>query len=325
MTGHLCSCGEPTAGAWLCDHCAKTLAWAILNIMIYFIDLTTTVATKRTRFSISTTRGSVGKSQPLVVDMRFTSTRTALTLDNTGQVTDDDTGSAGARLQYDTWDTIVAWTRTIMEAQPQITGPVHTDCLDRTCSQIRRRRWPRVTTTNTVPSMCHYLARQHHWILSQHWAPQLLDELLNLEHRLSRFVDRPADRWYAGKCSTIIDGIVCTADLYATVERGTTECRVCGTMHDVATRREFLLREAEDNLVTATEAAGALLAWTDYDGSETKLVDRIRKWRDRDQLEVQDVISLLGRDRHLYRLGDIQALLLVDAQEDKLRRLTQGA
>jgi hypothetical protein len=99
------------------------------------------------------------------------------------------------------------------------------------------------------------------------------------------------------------------------VDSGTITCPACGTEHDVASRRDFLLAEAKDYQVTATEAAQALLAWTDYDGTETKLVDRIRKWRDRGHLEVRDVTSLSGRDRHLYRLGDIQVLLIGDAQD----------
>jgi hypothetical protein len=147
-------------------------------------------------------------------------------------------------------------------------------------------------------------------------------------------VDRPADKWYAGKCSTTTMGDPdnpsvgsCGVELYAREDRGWIDCPGCGVRHDVAERREFLLIEARDYLVTATEAARALLAWTDYDGTETKLMDRIRKWRDRESLDVADVTSLQGRDRHLYRLGDIQDLLVGDARntQDRSLALTREA
>ncbi len=205
----------------------------------------------------------------------------------------------------------MAWCRVLMDEQAQVLGPLcPRPCLHASCSVIRVRRWP----VNTIGSMCLYLDRQHRWIEGRDWAPVLLDELLDLERRLVRMVNRPPERWYAGKCD-------CGVDMYATQDRGDVTCSACLATYDVTTRREFLLAEAKDYLVTATEAAGALLAWTDYDGSETKLVDRIRKWRDRNKLPVADVTSLAGRDRHLYRLGDVQQLLVEHAQQDQRDRL----
>nr|MDQ3432680.1 hypothetical protein [Actinomycetota bacterium] len=228
----------------------------------------------------------------------------------------------GSQLKWDTWNTLVAWCRTVMEDLPDRLGPACSSCIHVSCTAVRRDRWP----ANTVPSMVNYLARQYRFLLAQSWVTVMLDEVLNLEHRLARMVDRPADRWYAGKCSARDEqetgAAACAAELYASTDRGAIVCPACRTVHDVAGRREFLLDEAKAYLVTATEAAGALLAWTDYAGSETKLVDRIRKWRDRDRLEVADVTSLNGRDRHLYRLGDIQALMVGDAQTRQHRTLT---
>lgn len=300
----MCDCGRPTAGAILCDHCCKTLAIAIANIAAYWTDLGT-VARKQTRYgSGAATKGSIGKEQPLPVDGRFT----------------DVTGS-GTQVRWDAWNTIVAWCRTVMEDHPELHGPACRECLHVSCSAIRRRRWP----ANTVPSMCAYLDRQFRWIVREQWAPVLLDELLHTERRMARLVDRPADRWYAGKCSaTDASGNLCEAELYATAERGTITCRGCEAEHDVAGRRDFLLAEAKEYLVTATEAARALIAWTDYDGTEDKLVKRISMWRDRERLDVADVTSLNGRDRHLYRLGDIQDLLIAHAQRTQ-KRIFEGA
>lgn len=316
MNEQLCGCGKATAGAAVCADCGRTLAFAIANVAGHYVDLGT-VAAKQTRYaSGGATKGSIGKAQPLPVDMRFVSGPPR------------ETGARATlapltQLRWDAWNTVVAWCRTVMEEQAQIMGPLCGEhfCLHASCHVVRLRRWP----VNTVTSMCLYLDKQHRWIEGREWAPLLLDEMLDLERRLTRAVNRPPDRWYAGKCSARSDidapDLMCRVDLYAREDRGWIDCPGCGVRHDVAERRDILLKEAADYHVTATEAAGALISWTDYDGSQAKLVDRIRKWRDRDRLTVRDVTSLLGKDRHLYRLGDIQDLLVGHAQDVQALRL----
>jgi hypothetical protein len=306
VSGTTCRCGRPTAGAWLCERCVKTLEVAVANIGVYHADLDT-LRTKRERYgSGAATKGSIGKAQPLGMDARF----------GKAQI--------GSEVDYDTRNTVVAWVRTIMEEQPQIIGPYcRSACLHVSCGVIFRRRYP----ADTIQSMTAYLLRQRRWIVGQRWCEDMLDELLDVEQRLARLIDRPPDRWYAGKCSAPIgeDGDLCPAELYAVNEKGSILCHTCGERHDVAQRRDFLLDEAREVHVTATEAASALLAWTDYDGSETKLVDLIRRWRDRERLDVADVTSLLGKDRHLYRLGDIQDLLVEHAQRQQAKRMGRSA
>jgi hypothetical protein len=331
-----CRCGRPTSGATLCDQCGVTLEVAAANISAYYADLDA-VRIKATRYGgTHATKGGIGKAQPLVLDGRFT----------------DPTGD-GSRLAWETRNTVTTWARIMLDQWPPLTwhGPVCPTCWHASCTEHRRRQHPR----DNVWSVCAYFQRMLGSIRSAEWADEMLDELLDLERRLRRFVDRPADRWYAGKCSAettqhnsltcacachhghgqpcdmiggcglTFAGALCPVDLYAEAEKGTITCRGCGTVHDVQGRREFLLREAREVHVTATEAAGALLAWTDYDGSESKLVDLIRKWRDRDKLDVADVTSLLGRDRHLYRLGDIQDLLVQHAQREQEKRMSRSA
>lgn len=304
MTDQTCDhCQTPTAGARLCERCTRTLAIALVNTAAYYDDLDT-IATRRARYgSNAATKGSIGKEQPLPADGRF--------LDLTGD---------GTQVRYDTWATVVAWTRVVMEDQPELHGPACTTCLHLTCAAIRRSRWPR----NTIRSMIAYLDRQWRYVVRCEWVGTFLDEMLDCENRMRRLVDRPADRWYAGKCSARdASDNLCPTELYAIEGKPTVRCRTCDTEHDVASRRDFLLAEAKDYLVTATEAAQALISWTDYDGTEKKLVDRIAYWRDRDDdpLEVRDVTSLNGRDRHLYRLGDIQELLVEHAQRQQRRRI----
>jgi hypothetical protein len=297
-----CGCGRPTAGAWLCDDCQTTWAFAVANVAAYYDDLET-VATKRARYSDQpATKGSTGRTLPLVVDLRFA--------DRTGD---------GTQLRWDAEATVSAWCRVVMEDAPEVHGPVcGTPCLHPTCAETRRRRWPR----DTVRSMCLYLDRMHRWVEASEWAPVMLDEFLDLERRLCRMVNRPPDRWYAGICSAADGHGMCSAELYATYGRGQMTCPACDTQHDVGARREYLLAEARDHLVTATEAAGALIAWTDYDRSERSLMKRISQWQERGRVQARGSTEVLGRDRPLYRLGDLQALLVEDAQREQARRVS---
>jgi hypothetical protein len=302
MSAQTCDhCSKPTTGAKLCGKCTKTLAIALVNIAAYHEDLMT-VEAKATRYTDGTAvRGSVGKEQPLPVDGRF--------LDVTGD---------GTELRWGVWNSITTWCRILMEESPRLLEPVcERACLHISCAAVRRRRWP---AQGTVRSMVVYFDRQFRYVIQAEWAAEFLDEMLFNERQLRRMVDRPADRWYAGKCSIGTKEVFCTAELYALEGNATVTCPACAYEHDVTARRDFLLREARDYLVTATEAAQALIAWTDYDGTQDKLVDRIRKWRDRDDLDVADVTTLNGRDRHLYRLGDIQDLMIAAAQRAQKAR-----
>lgn len=299
-------CGKPTQGTTLCDKCATTAAYAIANIAAYTDDADT-VRAKQARYGDPNGKASVGKTMPLPVDMRFVSGPPRLILDT--RPLGGSHAAPAAQLMWDVRATLVAWCRVLMDEQARVHGPTCVACLHVTCHTARQRRWP----DDTVRGMCRYLDRTHRWWESRDWAPAMLDELLDLERRLRRLVDRPPSRQYAGRCH-------CDAELYALEGKTTMHCQACGAEHDVASRREFLLREASDYLVTATEAASALLSWTDCDWAHAKIVDRIRRWRDRGTLDVADVTSLSGRDRHLYRLGDVQALLVVEAQRDLLRR-----
>lgn len=325
-----CGCGRAVhEGAFLCQTCVRTLDVAFANVAAYHDDLET-LRTKQARYGTAgSTKGSVGKAQPLGIDLRFVATSNA-TGDSGDQVPGRE--GQGSALDAEVRNALTTWVRVCLEEWSYLTTPA-----------------------DRVPAMCAFFQGFLTAIAGQSWADELLREMLRLERALARMVDRPAERWYAGKCSAVGDdhngrtcdcachdgrevpcdvaggcGLTfeptpCQRELYAHAESGKIRCSACGTEHDVAERREFLLKEAEDYAVTATEAAGALIAWTDYDGSETKLVDLIRKWRDRDRLEVQDVTSLQGKDRHLYRLGDIQELLVQHAQREQARRMRRTA
>jgi hypothetical protein len=156
------------------------------------------------------------------------------------------------------------------------------------------------------------------------WAPlaTMLDDLDRLHHEIETTIDRPAERWYAGICGNTLDTVVdehgtinttiCTERLYAEIETGYIDCPSCGATHSVDDQRAVLLTEADDQLLTASDAARAITVLADYERGQNKLVDRIRTWERRGRILARGTIRVAGIERKLYRVGDIQALLRED-------------
>lgn len=295
MSQQTCPCGQPTTGTTLCATCRETLEIALANIAAYYAELDT-VRAKQTRYGSGSPSG-IGREIPLPLDDRFT-----------------DPDHDHWRIQADTQNTLTTWARIVLEETRTVHGPACAHpCLHVSCAAVRRGQ---DRPTDDPASCCRYLTRHLNRITSAPYADEILDELTNLEHRLQRIIDRPADRWYAGICSAPASGATCTAELYARTDRGAIKCPTCGTAHDIAARRAFLLNEAEHMLVTASEAARAVVVWSDYARGENRLVKRIGAWRDRNRITVRGHISEFGVDRPLYRLGDVLDLLSEDATRD---------
>lgn len=298
-------CSQPTAGARLCARCTKTLDVAIANSRAYIADLDT-VRTRQSRYSAVAGKTPAGREQPLPVDLRFT------------DAYPDPRSSAGegSRLEADARSTIVGWVRIIIDEHPPVrwAGPVCRNCLHRSCNQARLRRAPE----DNLISCCHYLQRQLPYIAAAEWAEEILDELLDLERRLCRFVDRPADRWYAGPCTAGLRAMeaawFCGAELYAVPGRDTVTCRECDWTYPVEERRAWLLAAAEDRLENAATIARAVLVLGQADGTETQLASRIRQWARRRRITVRSTRTIEGKLQPLYRVGDVLDLLAEDAR-----------
>lgn len=318
-TINTCACGRATAGAHMCERCARTFSFALANTAAGYLDLDL-VAGKHTRFGDTNTGGRViGKTMPLPVDPRFTDRYKIIELPDGST----ETIGKGSKLRLDVETVVASWANRVAREHPPTEGATCAEhCLHTSCADTRTRALPE---HRTLTAAIVYLSRHLRWILTHPWCSEMLADFLHLERRINDMTDRPPETWYAGKCSAVVtlddETFECQRELYARVDKGFMVCTGCGTRHDITGRREVLLREAQDIHVTATEAAQALMSWTDYGGTETKLVDRIRKWRDRDRLEVQSLTSLRGQDRHLYRLGDIQALLIEHAQTQQSKRV----
>ena len=269
-----CMCGKPVNGATICGDCHQALQVALGDISSHWRDLDT-VKARQTRYGGS--GGGRGGEKPLPVDLRFLG------------ATED-----GSILQDATKNTIGTWTRVVMEERPPLAGPVHVSCLHLTCSQLRRSRWPR----DDVAACCAYLLGHADWIRTQHWAPEILDELTDVADQLRRMVDRPADRWFAGPCDH------CERDLYAKAGALSIHCDDCDVTYDVMAKREKMLADAHDMNATASEIARAI-SWL---GNEPLSAERIRKWVERKRLTRKGWLTVRGRELPTYRIGDVAAL-----------------
>lgn len=151
-------------------------------------------------------------------------------------------------------------------------------------------------------------------------AGHMLRDLESVHHQATKVINKAPERWFAGKCSAAyLEGQECPKDLYADNLTGTITCSLCGTHHDIANRRHALFEAAKEVLATATEAARAVVVWSDYERGENKLVRRIGMWASRGRIEQRGIIRQDGQDRPLYRIGDIQDLLAIDQSERSVK------
>ena len=280
MTTASCPCGTPVNGVSLCPNCHSALQIALADVSAHWIDLDT-VKARQTRYG--GTGGGRGGEKPLPVDARFL-----------GWEAD------GSRLQEAVKNTIGTWGRAVMEERPVFAGPTHDSCLHVTCSVLRRSRTPR----SDVPAYCRYMLGQADWIRTQHWAPEILDELTDAAEQLRRMVDRPAERWFAGPCDT------CKRDLYAKTGKPSVTCDECAVVYDLAARREWLLDQAQEKLLTAAELSRAV-SWL---GSEPLTAARIWKWAQRGRITARGHITVRGKLDPIYLVGDVIAALALSTR-----------
>lgn len=304
-------CGIPTAGARWCSRCVRTLEIALVNIRAYAGGLDV-IRARQARYGDPAPLRRGGGPLPLPVDARF--------VDRDPGHPDDPAAGVGSNLEADVANTLTGWARVVLEEQTALAGPAcRLACLHVSCARVRRTRPP----ADTVADCCRYLAGQRVHIAAAEYADQLLDELLNLERRLRRFVDRPPERWYAGPCTAGLRALeavwFCGAELYADLGEPTVTCRDCGVTYDLAERRAWLLAAAEDRLENAATIARAVVVWTDYDRGESRLVRRISDWARRGRLGAREERLVDGRRRSLYRVGDVLDLLADEARESAER------
>ncbi|WP_293785018.1 hypothetical protein [uncultured Aeromicrobium sp.] len=237
---------------------------------------------------------------------------TAITSDNAPRPDDPDMAAA------ETKNLITTWARIILEENPPATYPA-----------------------DTVRALVGFLIRHLRTIATADWADQITTDMLTLERRIRRIVERGRGRWYAGICSAIlraerphdglscacachnavgtpcdieggcgleydtVDGEICERDLYAIPGYSYVRCPDCKTQHSVAARRATLLAEARETLLPLSVISTVCVTLLEDEPSVERLLKRLRKWAERGDLIWADHDG----GTRLYRVGDVLDLL----------------
>lgn len=223
-------------------------------------------------------------------------------------------------------NTVATWARHVAESrgliigppeQPRQAGPLcyhgralpllnpaKPPCPHRSCVEIGTRR-----SYLGVAVAAGWLADHGRleWLRHQQEAAEAFGELRDVAREVERIVDRPRDRWYAGPCwEDLANGHRCEVELYAVPGVKVVRCRECGTEHDAAKRKAWLLEEARDALVHAELMARALTAL----GIEDVTPARVRGMARHGRLLAKGINSA---GDPTYRVGDV--LDVVEEQE----------
>ncbi|QGX08247.1 hypothetical protein EEW87_16375 [Janibacter melonis] len=128
----------------------------------------------------------------------------------------------------------------------------------------------------------------------------------------TRAVDLPPERRYVGTC----DVAGCAGHLFAERWQPTVVCGLCGAQHGVEETTARMLEQIPDRLMTAAEIE-RLSDASDWLGPEPVTAKEVLRWQDEGRLLRHGTTRLvLGRQRPLYRLGDVQELA---AERDRRR------
>lgn len=162
-------CDPPKAtanGFVLCKNCRKTCRKALENVAIYHADL----------LSIGGQQGQVRRRAGGVSDPTGSA---AAHLEPTGDPAD--------QAAADTKSQLVEWTHDLHQAHPEL------------------RDGQPDTRSRTVLDLTRYLARHLDAIARLDWAPEFATDLVALERRLRKIIERGKGRWYAGICEHVIE------------------------------------------------------------------------------------------------------------------------
>jgi hypothetical protein len=136
-------------------------------------------------------------------------------------------------------------------------------------------------------------------------AGELVDEIAYATCRAFIAIDRPPTLAYLGPCSCSPDARGRPVEIYARPNAVEATCRGCNETYTVADRREWLLKRAEDQLLTAAECSRAL----------PNLLQRpltaamVRGYARRGRLTPRPAHPLDPRHDPRYRVGDVLDVL----------------
>lgn len=183
-------------------------------------------------------------------------------------------------------------------------------CGHGSCEVIRGRR------DVGVAIAARWLRGQLEWLRHQRQAAEVFADLENAATDLIRMVAGPLPRWFAGQCWEPIEGVDehgqpkrCANELYAAPGATTVHCRDCGMTHELAYRKEWLLREANNTLAHAELIARALTALGVDDVTPARVRGMARHGR----------LVAHGTDRAgrpIYKVGEVLAVI---EEQDRIK------
>lgn len=168
---------------------------------------------------------------------------------------------------------------------------------------------------NTFRALSRWLASQVSWIRVEPDGPAMVRRLHEVIRAASRVVDRPADLVMLGHCNGVLTqpvdgraaGETCGAELHALANRTEVTCRACGSVHQIADRRAWLLGRAEEVQLPAVALQRAI------DGLGVAVTAKqIEHWAARGRLLAAGTTKLRGVARPVYRVGDVLDIVKAD-------------
>lgn len=154
----------------------------------------------------------------------------------------------------------------------------------------------------TAPLAAEWLATHPTALAAHPQADQLWEDISQLVDGIRRLVDRAPDLTYIGPCDHEIDtNAHCGRDLYAHLHKPLVRCPGCGTQHQVAERRDWLLLRVAEQLATTEEITRALPTLLGEDVASST----IRAWAHQGKLTQYDPHPLDRRARPRYKVKDV--------------------
>jgi len=186
----------------------------------------------------------------------------------------------------------------------------------RLCAEegVRHRETSDDLPADTTPALSRWLLTRVDGLMLHQAASEAVEQIQAAVRRATRMIDTPAEKWFAGPCNE------CGAELYADAGSRSVDCQACGLTYDTAERRDWLRNAARDHNGTAAEIARAVVVWGDGPASEHLLSKRISKWHERKLIVARGKVEQAGRERTIYRVGDVLDLLERDARDTARKR-----